>query len=210
MNGQSSLSKLVKDAYAVIDNFLTAEALQKAKAICATQLPIWGFSDKTVGSTVSAADDNEIDSGHLCLILQSDCQFSNDCSEFADEFNAIDLQIRSYFNQKNIIPFQLERAKLNITFPNVKSTQESYNHKHIDAEQIYINDSFPAMWTALFYPEDSDGDFVIDINDELCRIEPKENRLVVFQSHLLHAGNNPRKYNRRYAFNFVYQCMGEL
>lgn len=95
----------------------------------------------------------------------------------------------------------IERLKYNVTIPSHKSTDTSCNLPHKDIYGGKIGDFI----TCLYFPEDTDGDFFYFLDEKSHRIPPKKNRVVIIDSDLLHAGNNPRKYERRHAVNIIYE-----
>ena len=91
----------------------------------------------------------------------------------------------------NIRSMELAKFKLNLTMPSTVTTPHTHTYPHVD-----LGDApFPFI-TAIYYFNDSDGDTVIFNNDDMAikqRVQPKRGRMVIFDGHTLHAGNNPSR-----------------
>jgi hypothetical protein len=105
-----------------------------------------------------------------------------------------------------IAPKKLLRIKCNLNFHDTEMEADCYGFPHIDT----IEDGAK---TAIFYVNDSDGDtfwfnepYGIPFDEYTIskRIEPKANRLVVFNSLTMHAGSTPVKSKRRVVINVNY------
>jgi hypothetical protein len=68
-------------------------------------------------------------------------------------------------------------------------------------------DSSWNMWSAIYYPFDSDGDTAFYEDDgitEVERITPKENSMVIFNSNIFHGGYLPKLSPTRKIINIVF------
>jgi len=103
----------------------------------------------------------------------------------------------------------LIRARLGLKHPKVDHKDENYNLPHIDYH-------FPHD-TIIYYLNDSDGDTRMFKEHENTfldpkeftvekRIEPKANRLVLFDGLQYHTASNPIKSNRRVILNLNLKC----
>jgi len=89
------------------------------------------------------------------------------------------------------------RIKCNLKPQCLEATSNSFDHIHRDADD--------AHYSAVYYPHDTDGDtFFFDNNYRVVeRIPPKRNRLVFFNSNILHAAGFPMKNQVRIIVNIV-------
>lgn len=55
--------------------------------------------------------------------------------------------------------------------------------------------------TFVYYPEETDGDFVIGLQNRDVRISPLENRCIVMFENIGHYGSNPIQHRRRVVIN---------
>ena len=114
------------------------------------------------------------------------------------------------------LPFSVEsiiRMKLNLTFPIANPTKElTHGMPHIDFEKGF------EYKTIIYYVNDSDGDtFVFNekvMEDKLPekltvmeRVQPKKNRVVLFESNRFHASSNPLVSTDRFVINFVFKTI---
>tara|TARA_B110000503_G_C7083495_1_gene386201 strand:+ start:306 stop:896 length:591 start_codon:yes stop_codon:yes gene_type:complete len=103
------------------------------------------------------------------------------------------------------------RIKINLQTPIIGNTPEKYNGAHVDR--------YVAHKTLIFFPIESDGDFIIfnetfdeNIKDSYPplispivsqRVIPKANRLVYLENgHTYHTSSNPINFSTRYSINF--------
>lgn len=115
-----------------------------------------------------------------------------------------ELTARFGYTQKDLI-----RARLGLKQPKADHKDENYNLPHIDY-------SFPHD-TIIYYFNDSDGDTRM-FNEHASnnpdsktftvkqRIEPKANRLVLFDGLQYHTASNPIETNRRVILNVNLRC----
>jgi len=68
------------------------------------------------------------------------------------------------------------------------------NRQHVDIPDL-------DCVTLVYYPEQTDGDFVICLDNQDVSIEPKENRCIVMFGNIGHHGSNPTKNRRRVVVN---------
>ena len=108
----------------------------------------------------------------------------------------------------NIKDYTLERFKLNLTMADSRCNNDTHSYPHIDLK--YDGD----FTTCIYYVNDSSGDtFIMDQQDDgivkwidndftvAHRITPKRGRLVMFNGHYLHCGNNPLDHKARVVAN---------
>ena len=89
------------------------------------------------------------------------------------------------------------KCNLNIRI-NYPEHMHGFFHQDVPSDVQQLN-----AWTGIYYVNDSDGDTLIIQDDNITKsIPPKANRFVYFPSHMLHAGNCPRNYDRRVVVNF--------
>lgn len=98
---------------------------------------------------------------------------------------------------KTKIALQPTRIKCNLKPQCLEATSDSFDHIHRDADET--------NYSAVYYPHDTDGDtFFFDNNYRVVdRIPPKRNRLVFFNSNILHAAGFPTKNQVRIIVNIV-------
>jgi len=110
------------------------------------------------------------------------------------------VSILNIFKDKfNDINFNIVRMKANMQLQNKKSN-ENYTampHRDFDFEHVVL----------LYYVNNSDGDTILfeDTTDKLKiahRIQPKKNRLLVFDGNWLHSSSVPINSEYRVVFNF--------
>jgi len=89
------------------------------------------------------------------------------------------------------------RVRLDMTLYNPENVLQS---PHIDTQQPH--------WASIYYVNDSDGDTLIYNETESSdnytiqkRIEPKANRLLIFDGKFYHTGSSPSKHKNRVIIN---------
>ena len=103
----------------------------------------------------------------------------------------------------------LIRARLGLKQPKIGYKVENYNLPHVDY-------TFPHD-TIIYYLNDSDGDTrIFDQNAKTApdaksftvqqTVEPKENRLLLFDGRQYHTASNPMQVNRRIVLNVNLRC----
>ena len=112
------------------------------------------------------------------------------------------LKVLNVFKDKfDDISFNLIRMKANMQLQNKKSDYEytAMPHRDFNFEHVVL----------LYYVNDSDGDTILfedtDTTNELKiahRIQPKKNRLLVFDGNWLHSSSVPIKSEYRVVFNY--------
>lgn len=102
---------------------------------------------------------------------------------------------------KTKIALQPTRIKCNLKPQCLEATSDSFDHIHRDADET--------NYSAVYYPHDTDGDtFFFDNNYRVVeRIPPKRNRLVFFNSNILHAAGFPTKNQVRIIINIVMKAL---
>lgn len=97
--------------------------------------------------------------------------------------------------KKNIAVKELLRIRIGLY---LKKNENSVNSAHVDR-------NVPHM-TALYYPNDFDGDTVFYTDStattELLRVTPKKGRMVIFDGLIYHASSNPMTNSHRITVNF--------
>ncbi|MBM3346506.1 MAG: hypothetical protein FJY55_08445 [Betaproteobacteria bacterium] len=149
-----------------------------------------------------------------------------DSGRFLNLENVVDsaqLELNLYRHQQVLPAFhdlflglgmgQLLKAKINITFHDPRHTDDSYGYPHSDLEGL----GFKKYTTAIYYLNDSDGDTFIfnervgDVFESLTvhsRVTPRRGRVVLFDGHRYHAGNNPRTHKPRALINLNFHPAG--
>jgi hypothetical protein len=145
-----------------------------------------------------------------------------DTGMFLDMPNVVDSAqfIHSLYRHQELLPAfgelfqalrmgQLLRAKINITLPDPRQTEDSHGYPHSDLAGLGYKD----YTTAIYYLNDSDGDTFV-FNERVgesvkaftvhSRVAPRRGRAVVFDGNRYHAGNNPRTHKPRALINLNY------
>jgi len=103
------------------------------------------------------------------------------------------------FNELKIGNKKFHRIKANFTTNNNKSKGTQHPHRDFPkGEKGYK--------TFLYYVNNSDGDtiFYDDKKKEVKRFKPTKGLGLLFDSTILHAGNNPVKSDKRLVINFIF------
>jgi hypothetical protein len=178
----------------VIDNAISLEQQNVIEKLCSSVEFPWYFQENTTYHKDDIKKYNlseeffkdSIDGPFLAHLVQENGIVN---SVFFDTFLPLYFAIPGY-KDTNLV-----RLKVNLTYPLVKSTQNTHSDPHVD-----LSDDVDFR-TAIYYINDSDGDTFI-FNEKWPhsgavtlnqRITPKKGRLVVFDGKYLHAGNNPSK-----------------
>jgi hypothetical protein len=114
----------------------------------------------------------------------------------------------------------LFRCKINIQTKAPKEFEECYNEPHTDLTVEKL-DQHKDMMTSIYYINDSDGDtFFFNESNKAApnkdhlknltikrKITPKQGRMVIFPSYILHAGMHPIESNFRAVINYNFKAM---
>ena len=118
----------------------------------------------------------------------------------------------------------LLRIKANLQTQAPKEFKGYYNEPHTDLNKDHFQ-IYPNSLTAIYYVNDSDGDTVFfeeeggnshfyNIDATIKKynnltikktIPPKENKMVIFPSHILHSGSHPVNHTLRSVINYNFQ-----
>ena len=117
----------------------------------------------------------------------------------SDYINYPCIILNTFKDKFNDINFHVIRMKANMQLQNKKSSENhtAMPHRDFDFEHVVL----------LYYVNDSDGDTILfeDTTDKLKiahRIQPKKNRLLVFDGNWLHSSSVPIKSEYRVVFNY--------
>ena len=77
------------------------------------------------------------------------------------------------------------------------------NIKHVDIPNPLNNKK---ILTGVFYPIESDGNFVYYQDNKKYEIEPVMNRCIILDNAVFHHGNNPINHTKRIAINVNFVC----
>jgi hypothetical protein len=181
----------------VIDNFLSNEDFKKIYDLAnSSNFPYFMSRDKYT-IPVNIFEKNEKDYENLKEYIQFVHSFYNiDISKTnkSDYFFIIENFIKNILDKKKIKKFELLRAKINVQTKLEKNTIHNHNTPHND---------FPFEHKVfLFYINDSDGDTFFFNNKQIFKqISPKENRLIIFDGDIEHAGTHPINSDKRIVLN---------
>lgn len=105
------------------------------------------------------------------------------------------------------LPMQttIGRMRLDMTLYNPDGV---VHHPHVDSEEPHF--------ASIYYVNDSDGDTILYNETELskeytsqARIEPKANRLLIFNGKYYHTGSSPSHHKNRIIINSNFMCQCE-
>lgn len=145
-------------------------------------------------------------------------------SYLQDRFTGVVQELMDEFLNRSPMEgwWQIIRTKINRTEPMDRPLRR-YEGSHVDTE-----DPERDIFSAVYYPEDCDGDLVIfshghtpgrgpqggldrerimdqQLPQEVLRFTPKANTMVIFNGRLFHRAEHPRQRSTRYAINTVWQ-----
>jgi hypothetical protein len=134
--------------------------------------------------------------------------------ESAQMFHTLrnDAMLVPLFNEiSNVFDSKIEilRIKANCLFRTDSKYREYYNTPHVDYE--YPDDN---QYSAVYYPMNTDGDTIIfnqmygERYDELTikeRISPKKNRILIFDTNVMHTSSNPVDNEMRIIINLNFK-----
>lgn len=193
--------ELVNIVMLIQDNFLSSAEFRKLQSfILSNEFP-WFYTDHVSlppnEYTFNDSLTKETDGFYHLLYAQDENYRSMFMEYFEDFFNAL-------FDEYGYTSKSLLRARLGLKMPKVNHSKENYNLPHVDYH-------FPHD-TVIFYLNNSDGNTRMfkehnlhspetdqyTVRDE---IEPKENRILLFDGLQYHTASNPINTNRRVILN---------
>lgn len=120
-------------------------------------------------------------------------EYSNFYINFKPLLNFI--EINCNFSIQNLV-----RMKVNLSLRDKHTSEGKLSHyPHTD----YNHSKMDNMFSCVYYPFDGDGDTVLFDNNlkVIEKIQPKQNRLLMFPCHVLHASNIPSNCSERVIVN---------
>jgi Rps23 Pro-64 3,4-dihydroxylase Tpa1-like proline 4-hydroxylase len=170
----------------VIDDFVDEEYhLQLLKLLSGHQFN-WTYLDD-ISYNIDGKRSDELSSYGLVNMLY--CVPTNYISP---QYAFIDPLVKSALHQSGCERIHRVRAAMSL-YTNPKFLHQ----RHIDFESKHI--------AAVYYVNESDGETVIykdNGNDILQSVEPKANRIVIFEGNLWHTHYSPNKHKNRIILNF--------
>lgn len=174
----------------VIDDFLSAEDYQTLynHMMGSYQPWVWNqshmYDDLTYKMECLPDKKNQVDYPQLVWAVYKD-------SHIADQI--VYTLMQPILNK--ISYSKLLRIKCNLNFPYLHCDDTKYGYFHTDSTD-------KDAYTAIYYVNNCDGDTIfIDKDKKETRVTPKANRLVMFPATVFHAGNTPKKTDRRVVIN---------
>lgn len=131
---------------------------------------------------------------------------------FSHNFYSNDLEQRSSFFEYIIPILDNIGKRLNIEIKEiirircVMTTNVGLQHKNIKHVDIPLDSVNKKVFTAVYYPIESDGNFYYYENDLQHEIEPVVNRCIVMDNSIVHHGSNPVNHTKRIAINVNFIC----
>lgn len=183
------------------DNFLPINDFKKLQSFVLSNEFPWFYSDRVSlppgDHQFNDTYSKETDGFYHMLYAQDEESYSMFAKDFEGFFNKLFEEFG--YSNKSIL-----RARLGLKMPKANHTKENYNLPHIDY-------NFPHD-TVIFYLNDSDGNTRMFNEHELHspmtnqytvkdEIEPKENRILLFDGLQYHTASNPINTNRRVVLN---------
>lgn len=191
------------DDVLILDDIIDIETQDAIEKICLSDSFGWIFNPTTAYSK------EDLDQYNLPASFFKD---SIDSPYFThtlwNEYGRNSYLFNHFIPLLDVIPVNINRIirfKINLTLPLAKPGPDTRSIPHVD----YVANPEDKITTCIYYINDSDGDTFIfnepfEHKGELTikqRITPKRGRLVLFDSSLLHSGNNPRDNNCRITAN---------
>ena len=137
---------------------------------------------------------NIVDNGQMIHDLYSNKQVMSEHFSF----------YKTVFDDLDILVKEILRMKINITFPLINYYEHNHQIPHYDVNntQATPNIKFKSF---LVYLNNSDGDTFFFKNNKIDkRIKYEKGKGILFDSNLLHAGQNPIKHNMRLVLNTIF------
>lgn len=182
-----------------VDGFLTKEQFSNIANHFLGNSFAWFYNESSYSEKRQPTIGNYVDYPQLvhCILLDGKV------------LSPIEFDILHPLLQK-LNPKEIFRIKCNMSFRSDDSGISSYGYPHVD----FIDGKELNLTTAVFYLNEADGDTIL-FNERVGtplesytisqKIEPKPNRLLLFPSYVTHAGNSPKKYDRRVVININYR-----
>jgi hypothetical protein len=167
--------------YAIIDDFLSVGDQERLKSLSLSPEFTYRIYESHRGSY-----DHEKYVAPLQFSHHLYMEGEERVSPHFGAFSGIYLKLKQYFGN-----YTLLRSKVNISTILPPIDYGKSQVPHVDLE--YDNSTPVAHWVALYYLNGSDGNtFFYNSSEEILRVvEPKANRLLLFNGSLLHAASNP-------------------
>jgi hypothetical protein len=201
-----------KNSIKIIDDFLSLTYADAILNDCKEYLQ-YSYMEKTTRPDPYDAenghiiwDENTYDVGqHVCLLFDNGHPKVN--IPFEDYFMFIKpLIFKMVDDCKEYDIYAPVRIKVNLLLKQENFPDNHYNIIHVDSLKS-------DRWSAVYYLNDSDGETILfnefksEVQPEkftiFKKIQPKKNRLVLFNSSRYHASTNPKNSNERFIINFV-------
>jgi|TARA_B110000977_G_scaffold121000_1_gene155669 hypothetical protein len=163
----------------IIDNFLDLQTFENIQSLLTGAWFPWFFNDKIVG-------ENETPNPIVNDIDIFDFQFTHTFFQENDESVSFK-HIKPLFDK--IDPKKLLRVKANLLTPALEQIQTPF---HTDLEDT------TGVKTAIFYVNTNNG---FTVFEDGTRISSIENRLIIFDGNILHAGTNCTNQKNRCVIN---------
>ncbi len=194
----------------VIDNLLTPTYADNLEHDVNNTL-YYSYNEYTVAQGIHYngpvyKDENTYDVGQMsCVITYQDRQFP--FSWYAERLKVL---MYTIVDKVPEVQFNgISRLKANLLVQQPHAPAGHYNTPH--------QDSTDNTYSALYYCNDSDGDTVLfdqfyeegkapDKFTIAQRIQPKKNRLIVFESNRFHASSYPVDTKARFVFNMIFDA----
>jgi len=179
----------------IIDDVMTIEDQEKLHKVC--RYLNWLYDKNTVkGDNDPTETDDVYDVGQLVSpIFGERIEEQSVCPVRAVHpiLRSIDYHLRPDEEFKHLL---INRVKFNLLW-RVKEAAGRWNtpHRDVDNPDDFIS--------AVYYVKDADGDTVLFYPDETVRVKPKQGRVLVFPSTLLHASSSPVESHERIVINMV-------
>lgn len=174
-----------------IDKSFVNEANKIAENIVYARCPKttwWNDSNKT-------NDPNIVDEGQLVHELLAEGKIVSPFFEFYKKvFDGLDLKIHT-----------IARMKINLCFPIINNHADSYQIPHYDVLPDDVKNHEYTFKSFFVYLNNSDGDTVFFKDNAVDkRVKFEKGKGILFNSDLLHAGQNPMKHNSRLVLTTVF------
>ena len=140
-------------------------------------------------------DDKNINDGGQIMhhLFYDNSEHSEHYSFFAKVFDETDISVK-----------QILRMKINVTFPLIDFKDNNYQIPHYDINNVELRPDLKFK-SFLVYLNESDGDtFFFKDNKIDKRVKHEKGKGLLFDSSLLHAGQNPMKHNLRIVLNTIF------
>tara|TARA_R100001086_G_scaffold152726_1_gene81291 strand:- start:236 stop:763 length:528 start_codon:yes stop_codon:yes gene_type:complete len=164
--------------YEVIDNFLDLELYTKIKLFLKHEKTPWFLREEDTG----------IPGGKSKNGFFSFCAYNHG---MPDNFDFYNLSLPILSKLKCFTPIQI---RANLTFRDIDSIESSWHKDHHCESGV----------TAILYFNTCNAKTVLKINDKIININSKENRLLKFNSPIMHKVLYHTDVHKRFVINFNY------